>query len=69
MDLKRELRKRGLKQVRVATQLGIHPTRFSGMCNGWARPTPEQRERISEYLGTDPDELFPLPQEDSQGAA
>ena len=63
MDLKKELRKRELRQVRVAQALGIHPSRFSGICNGWLRPSPEQRSRIASFLGVTSEDLFPKPKE------
>lgn len=59
MDLKEELKRRGLKQVRVAWNLDIPTSRFAGFCNGWMRPTAEQAERIADFLGVDADELFP----------
>ncbi len=59
MDLKDELWRRRLKQVHVAQQLGIHPSRFTAICNKWARPTAEQSMRIAAFLGVDEAELFP----------
>lgn len=59
MTLKEVLWRRNLKQVYVATDLGIHPSRFSAFCNGYATPSAEQAERISAFLGVPVDDLFP----------
>lgn len=58
MNLKIEIIQKGVPQVRVAKKLGIHPSRLSGIVNGWARPTEEQMQKIAEYLGRTVEEVF-----------
>jgi transcriptional regulator with XRE-family HTH domain len=45
-------------QVECARETGIHPVRVNRLCNGWADPTPVERERISAALNADPTWLF-----------
>ena len=58
MDLKLELMKRGISQIRMAHDLGIHQSRLSNIVNGWVKPTRDQRRRIANYLGLSVETLF-----------
>jgi len=58
MDLKTELVKRRIPQVRMATELNISPSRLSGIVNGWFMPTKEQKQRIASYLNLPVEKVF-----------
>ncbi len=40
----------GIRQVEVARDLGIEPTRFNRLLNGWLKPRDVEKERIRSYL-------------------
>ena len=50
MDLKLELMKRGISQIRMAHDLGIHQSRLSNIVNGWVKPTRDQRKESRVIL-------------------
>jgi len=56
--VKEMLRERGIKQVQVALDLDMHPSRLNLILNGWLRPNDEVQELLSTYLDVDPSELF-----------
>lgn len=45
--------RQGRKQLEVARQTGINPTRFSKIENGWAEPRPEEIAVIRAALKLD----------------
>ena len=52
LNLKLELVKLGISQVRMATDLGIHPSTLSRIVNGWLSPSPELEKQILDYLAS-----------------
>jgi len=60
MNNLKEIRKeRGLSQLRLAMVTGISPWAISRIENGWIKPYPGWRKRLSRALGTTDSELFP----------
>ena len=55
--VKEVLRERGIKQVQVALDLDMHPSRLNLILNGWLVPGEEQQKRIAAYLDCDPADL------------
>ena len=56
--IKKELKKQGLSQVRVAFDLGLHRSDFCLIANGYLVPKPETRSKIATYLGISEKQLF-----------
>jgi hypothetical protein len=54
---KEMLLERGIRQVQVALDLDIHPSRLNLILNGWLIPGEEQQRRIAEYLDVKPSDL------------
>ena len=59
VQLKMELLARGIRQVRMAVELGMDPAKFSRIINEIAAPTPEERRAIAEYLVVQEALIFP----------
>jgi len=57
--LKEVRNKMGFSQLRLAMLTGIAPGDISRIENGWLRPYPGWRKRLSRALGTTETELFP----------
>lgn len=55
---KEMLRERGIKQVQVALDLDMHPSRLNLILNGWLRPNDELQQLLASYLDVDADELW-----------
>ena len=56
----REIRKgKGLSQLRLAFMTDIAPWDISRIENGWIKPYPGWRKRLSKALGVSEIELFP----------
>jgi len=56
----REVRKeKGLSQLKLAFMTGIAPNEISRIENGWLKPYPGWRKRLSRALGMPESELFP----------
>ena len=56
----REIRKgKGLSQLRLSFMTDISPWDISRIENGWIKPYPGWRRRLSRALGTPESELFP----------
>ena len=51
MNLKIALLKAGVTQVRMASDLGIHPSTLSRIANGWIIPHSTLADQIRAYLG------------------
>jgi DNA-binding XRE family transcriptional regulator len=61
----REARKaKGLSQLKLAFMTGIAPSEISRIENGWIKPYPSWKKRLSRALGVPESELFP-PEEKS----
>jgi transcriptional regulator with XRE-family HTH domain len=50
IELKIERIRCGLKQLALAQEIGIHPTRLSKIENGWETPTQEEIKAIRRAL-------------------
>ena len=60
MNKLREVRKeKGLSQLKLAFMTGIAPNEISRIENGWLKPYPGWRKRLSRALGVPELELFP----------
>ena len=57
-DLKVELVRQGIRQTRMAVDLGWDPAKLSRIVNEALLPTPEDRAAIAEYLKQSESELF-----------
>jgi len=56
----REVRKeKGLSQLKLAFMTGIAPSEISRIENGWLKPYPGWRKRLSRALDMPESELFP----------
>jgi transcriptional regulator with XRE-family HTH domain len=53
LDLKIARVKQGRKQIEVARELGIHPTRLSRIENDWEQPRPDELAAIRAALKLD----------------
>lgn len=53
LDLKVARVKQGRKQIEVARELGIHPTRLSRIENDWEQPRPDELAAIRAFLRLD----------------
>lgn len=53
LDLKLARVKQGRKQIELARELGIHPTRLSRIENDWERPRPDELAAIRTVLKLD----------------
>lgn len=59
-NLLRETRlKKGLSQLDLAKLTNIAPTDISRIENGWLKPYPGWRRKLTEALDVPEDELFP----------
>ena len=58
LNLKLQLLKTGMRQNRLALQLGVDESILSKIINGFRKPSPEMRARIAVLLQTDEDWLF-----------
>ncbi len=54
-----ELMRRGQRQKDFSRQVGLHPSTFSRIINGWAIPRHQDMLRISSALGKKPEDIFP----------
>lgn len=60
MNRLREVRKeKGLSQLKLAFMTGIAPSEISRIENGWLKPYPGWRKRLSRALDMPESELFP----------
>lgn len=60
MNRLREARKaKELSQLKLAFMTGIAPGDISRIENGWIKPYPSWRKRLSKALGISETELFP----------
>jgi hypothetical protein len=57
-NLKAAIEIRFGSQIAFARAANLHSVKVSRLCRGWIEPTPLERERIAETLGTDADWLF-----------
>lgn len=58
LKLKTELWKRGIRQIDLALDIKVDPSRISKIINGREEPTPEIKKQISNYLQMSEGELF-----------
>ncbi len=58
LSLKLALLSKGIRQTRMAVDLGWDPAKLSRIMNELATPTAEERDAISNYLGVSKDRLF-----------
>jgi len=58
LTLKTEILRRGIRQTRMALELGWDPSKLSRIVNELAVPTAEDRRAISAYLGLQETRLF-----------
>ena len=56
--VKEMLKERGIKQVQVALDLDMHPSRLNLILNDWLRPNDEVQELLAIYLDVEASELF-----------
>lgn len=69
MNRLREARKeKGLSQLKLAFTTGIAPWDISRIENGWMKPYPSWKKRLSRALGVPETELFP-PEEQGKSDA
>ncbi len=50
---------RGIRQIQLAVETGIHPSILSRIECGWIEPTPEQAPLLAQHLGVSQTWLFP----------
>jgi len=53
IDLKLARTSKRIKQLELARQIGISPSRLSLIENGWAKPRPEELSALRKALGLD----------------
>ena len=58
LSLKVAMLQRGIKQYRIAVDLGWDPAKLSRIINQIAVPTAEDRKAIAYYLATEEADLF-----------
>jgi transcriptional regulator with XRE-family HTH domain len=58
LSLKVTMLQRGIKQYRMAVDLGWDPAKLSRIVNEIAPPTADDRKAIAEYLGMNEADLF-----------
>lgn len=58
LNLKLQLLKTGMRQNRLALQLGVDESILSKIINGFREPSPEMRARIAMLLHSDEEWLF-----------
>jgi transcriptional regulator with XRE-family HTH domain len=58
LELRMEMLKRGIRQSRMAFDLGWDPAKLSRIVNGLKPPTADEREAIAAYVGLAEAELF-----------
>lgn len=58
LKLRTAIWKKGIKQVDLALDIKVDPSRISKIINGREEPTPEIKWDIAKYLGMDEGELF-----------
>ena len=58
LNLKLQLFKTGMRQNRLALQLGVDESILSKIINGFREPSPEMRARIAMLLHSDEEWLF-----------
>lgn len=63
--LRKARKEKGLSQLKLAFMTGIAPNEISRIENGWLKPYPGWRKRLSRALGVPEIELFP-PEEQSK---
>lgn len=59
MKLKVELLERGIRQTRMAVELGMDPAKLSRIMNETTIPTSEERKSIANYLHVEESRIFP----------
>ena len=59
IELRVAILRAGLRHVEVARKIGRSPSWLSQVINGWNRPSPLDRRKISRVLGVPEQELFP----------
>lgn len=57
-ELRKALWKKGIKQVDMALDIEVDPSRISKIINGRERPTDEIKKAIADYLEMSLEELF-----------
>lgn len=65
-NLQKVRKQRGLSQLRLSFLTGIPPSDISRIENGWLKPYPGWRKRLSRALGVPELELFPLEEKGSK---
>jgi len=58
LHLKIAMLRRGVRQTRMAFEIGMDPAKLSRIVNGVAIPSAEDRRKIARYLGTKEATLF-----------
>ncbi len=58
MQLKLAMLRKGIRQTRMAIELGWDPAKLSRIVNEIVEPTADEKEAIAQYLGTQQSELF-----------
>ena len=65
--LKVAMLSKGVRQTRMAVELGWDPAKLSRIVNQIVVPTPADRQAIATYLGMSEAELFEWQHQESQG--
>lgn len=60
LQLKIAMLQHGVRQTRMAFEIGMDPAKLSRIVNGVAVPTAEDRRKIANYLQTKESSLFEL---------
>ena len=58
LELRMQMLKKGIRQTKMAFDLGWDPAKLSRIVNGLKRPTAVEREAIAAYMGLAEPELF-----------
>jgi len=60
VELKMALLRKGIKQTRMAVELGWDPAKLSRIVNEIGPLTAQDRQAIADYIGEEEADLFPV---------
>ena len=59
LPIKKVILYSGKKQLQVALNTGMHPTRLNLILNGWISPNEKEKYLLAQEMGKSVGELFP----------
>lgn len=48
------------RQIEIAVNIGVQPSRLSAIAQGWVSPRPEEKSNIARILNVPEREIFPV---------